>query len=82
MDPTSCTGVISQSLAGDLRFVTGIICVYWRRAGPSLLWEKPSPPPGVPQLMEGLIDLLITIMLLLFNCFQGMASLECSVCFC
>lgn len=67
MHPTPCTSVISQSLARDLRLLTGIMCVYWRRAHPSLLWEKPSSPPRVPQLMEGLIDLLITIMLLLFN---------------
>lgn len=82
MHPASRKGVIRQSLARDLRFVTGIICIYWRRAGPSLLWEKPSTPPRVPQLVEGLIDLLITIVLLFFNCSQGMASLECGVCFC
>lgn len=61
--PVPCKGIIRQSLARDWRFVTSIICISWRRAGPRLLWEKPSSLLRVPQLMEGLIDLLITIML-------------------
>jgi len=80
--PACCEGVVRQSLARDLRFVAGIICIYWRRAGPGLLWEKPGSPSRVPWLTEGLTDLLITIMLLFFNCLQGMASMECGVCFC
>lgn len=75
--PISCKGIVCQSLARDWRFVTSIVCIYWRRAGPRLLWENPSSLLRVPQLMEGLIDLLITIMLFFFarNGLLGMQHL-------
>lgn len=66
-------------LARDLRFIIIIICIYWRRTGPTVPWGKPRSSRQVPWLTESLIDLLTAIVLLRFNCWQRAAAQECAV---
>lgn len=76
--PRMLQGCHLCSLARDLRFIIIIICIYWRRTGPTVPWGKPRSSHQVPWLTESLIDLLTAIVLLRFNCWQRAAAQECS----